>query len=145
MCFFAVLSRRKKTCQESSLGLQTLLGQLSRSEWDVFKPQLDSHSRKLEFPSSLYQFDQLINCPTRVTETSATAIDLFLTNRAENILKVGTFDLGISDHSLILPLGKIVFINLKNFKDTSGIIFQSWKLITNLLGKNRKSNIISQS
>ena len=74
---------------------------------DVLKPQLDSHSRKLEFLSSLYEFDQLINCPTiRVTETSATAIDSILTNRAENILKVGTVDLGISDHSLIFAVRK---------------------------------------
>ena len=75
---------------------------------DVLKPQLDSHFRKLEFLSSLYEFDQLINCPTRVTETSATptAIDLVLTNRAENIVKVGTVDLGISDHSLIFAFRK---------------------------------------
>ena len=82
---------------------------------DVFKPQLDSHSRKLESLSSLYQFDELINCPRRVTETSATAIDLILTNRGKNILKVGTVDLGISDHNLILLLAKVVYINLQNF------------------------------
>ena len=73
---------------------------------DEFKPQLNFHSRKLELLSSLYQLDQLINCPTRVTEKSATAIDLILTNRAENMLKVGTVDLGILDHSLIFAVRK---------------------------------------
>ena len=84
---------------------------------DVLKPQLDFHSRKLEFLSSLYQFDQLINCLTRVTETSATAIDLLLTNRAENILKVGTVDPGISDHSLIFAVRKgRIYKSQKNSK-----------------------------
>ena len=90
---------------------------------DAFKPQLNFHSRKLELLSSLYQFDQLIKCPTRVTEKSATAIDLILTNRAENILKVGTVDLVILDHSLIFAVrkGRIYKSqkysrNLRNFK-----------------------------
>ena len=39
-------------------------------------------------------------------ETSATAIDLIFTNRAENILKAGTVDFGISDHSLIFAVRK---------------------------------------
>ena len=73
---------------------------------DILKPQLDSHSRELEFLSSLYQFDQIINCPTRVTKTSAIAIDLIFTNRAEIILKAGTDDFGISDHSLIFAIRK---------------------------------------
>ena len=83
---------------------------------DVLKPQLDSHSRKLEFLSSLYQFDQLINCPRRVTETSATAIDLIHTNTAENILKVGTVDLGIPEHNLIFAVRKgRIYKSLKIF------------------------------
>ena len=68
---------------------------------DILKSPPDAHTRKLLFLSSLYQYDQLIDSPTRVTRTSATVIDLIFTNRAENILKSGINHLGISDHNLI--------------------------------------------
>ena len=71
---------------------------------DILKPQLDSRSRKLEFLSSFYQFGQIIDCPTRATETSATAIDLIFSDRVENSLQAGTVDFRISDHSLIFPV-----------------------------------------
>jgi hypothetical protein len=73
---------------------------------DFFKSPPDAHTRKLQFLSSLYQFDQLINEPTRVTGTSATGIDLIFTNRAENILNSGIVHVGISDHSLIFVVRK---------------------------------------
>ena len=79
---------------------------------DFFKSPPDAHTRKLQFLSSLYQFDQLINEPTRVTGTSATGIDLIFTNRAENILNSGIVHVGISDHSLIFVLRKFRVINL---------------------------------
>ena len=43
----------------------------------------------------------LINEPTRVTETSASTIDLILSNTPENIVSSGVSHVGISDHSLI--------------------------------------------
>ena len=68
---------------------------------DVSKVSLDPHTRQLSFLCSLYQIDQLIDQPTRVTDTSATMIDLVLTNVKENIHASGVIHLGISDHSLI--------------------------------------------
>ena len=73
---------------------------------DILKSPSDIHTRKLQFLRSLYQCDQLKDRPTRVTENSATAIDLFFTNRAENILKSCIDQLGISDHSLIFAIRK---------------------------------------
>ena len=73
---------------------------------DILKPQLDSRSRKLEFLSSFYQFGPIIDCPTRATETSATAIDLIFSDRVENSLQAGTVDFRISHHSLIFPVRK---------------------------------------
>jgi hypothetical protein len=73
---------------------------------DFLKSPPDAHTRKLQFLSSLYQFDQLINEPTRVTGTSATGIDLIFTNRVENILNSDIVHVGISDHSLILAVRK---------------------------------------
>ena len=52
---------------------------------DVMKTSPDAHTRQLNFLCSLYQLDQLINKPTRKTNTSATLIDLVLTNVKENI------------------------------------------------------------
>ena len=73
---------------------------------DVYKFPLESNARKLQFLSSLCRLDQLINEPTRVTKTSATLIDLFFTNRLENISQSGVVHLGISDHSLIYAVRK---------------------------------------
>ena len=74
---------------------------------DVSKTPLDNQTRKLQFLCSLYQFDQLINEPTRVTPTSASLIDLILTNKPENISQSGVVHLGISDHSLIFAIRKL--------------------------------------
>ena len=68
---------------------------------DVSKVSLDPHTRQLSFLCSLYQIDQLIDKPTRVTDTSATMIDPVLTNVKENIHASGVIHLGISDYSLI--------------------------------------------
>ena len=93
---------------------------------DLSKFPLESNARKLQFLSSLYQLDQLINEPTRVTKTSATLIDLFFTNKCENILQSGVVHLGISDHSLIYAVRKFslpksrtsvkIACNFKNFR-----------------------------
>ena len=95
---------------------------------DISKTPQDPNTRKLLFSFSLYQFDQLINEPTRVPRTSATMIDLFFTNKPENILQSGVIHLGISDHSLIYAVRKFnspkcrerlkLVRNFKNFNAT---------------------------
>ena len=61
-----------------------LLGDLN---CDMSKSPPETHTRRLLFLSSLYQSDQLINEPTRVTEASATLIDLLMTNNKQNIIQ----------------------------------------------------------
>ncbi|CAB4041287.1 RNA-directed DNA polymerase from transposon BS [Paramuricea clavata] len=61
---------------------------------DVMKTSPDAHTRQLNFLCSLYQLDQLINKPTRETNTSATLIDLVLTNAKENISTSGVINMG---------------------------------------------------
>ena len=73
---------------------------------DVIKSPPDAHMHRLLFLSCIYQFEQLINEPTRVTRMSATLIDLIFTNKKENIIKSGVIHLGISDHSLIFAIRK---------------------------------------
>lgn len=48
----------------------------------------------------------LIEQPTRVSATSATLIDVILTNAKENISACGVIHLGISDHSLVYAVRK---------------------------------------
>ena len=91
---------------------------------DVSKALPDSHTQRLKFLCSLYQLKQFINEPTRVTSTSATLIDLILTNTPENILQSAVIHLGISDHSLVYALRKFAlpkslpkYKDVRNFKN----------------------------
>ena len=96
---------------------------------DVSKFPPDAHTRRLQFLSCVYQLEQLINEPTRVTRTSATLIDLIFTNRNENVVKSGIIHLVISDHSLVFAVRKFVapkswknvryVRNFKNFDATA--------------------------
>ncbi|XP_044183319.1 uncharacterized protein LOC122963992 [Acropora millepora] len=73
---------------------------------DYAKTPLDVHTRTLQFISSVYQLEQLIKEPTRVTKSSATTIDLIFTNMVDKIATTGVIHLGISDHSLIYAVRK---------------------------------------
>ena len=50
---------------------------------------------------------QLINEPTRITETSKTLIDIIITNKPENYLKSVIIHIGMSDHSLVYTCRKL--------------------------------------
>ena len=70
---------------------------------------IDRNSSHLHNIIDIYGLNQMINEPTRVTETSKTLIDLCLTNCPEKISKSGVIHLGISDHSLIFATRKISY------------------------------------
>ena len=61
----------------------------------------------------MYQLSQLINEPTRITATSATLLDHFITSNPETITNFGVIHTGISDHSLIFGIRKINFSEKK--------------------------------
>ena len=70
-----------------------------------------------------YQLAQLIEEPIRVNAKSQTLIDVFITNKEDNIFHSGVYTLSISDHYLIyavrkigLPRGQPKFIQSRNFK-----------------------------
>ena len=54
----------------------------------------------------LYQYKQLIQESTRVTSTSSTLIELFLTNESSYFTVSGVSHIGITDHSLIYTTRK---------------------------------------
>ena len=81
-----------------------------------------------------YQLAQLIREPTRVNAKSQTLIDVFITNKEDNISHSGVYTLSISDHNLIyavrkigLPRGQPKFIQSRNFKH-----FNEENFLTNL-------------
>ena len=80
-------------------------------------------TRRLSHLARMYQLDQMIDEPTRVTERSRTQIDLFFSNRPEIIIKSGVHYVGNSDHSLIyihrkisIPRKQPKIINTRQFK-----------------------------
>ena len=75
-----------------------LIGDIN-SDYSYAKTSLDVHTPTLQFISSVYQLEQLIKEPTRVTKSSATTIDLIFTNMVDNIVTSGVIHLGISDRS----------------------------------------------
>ena len=66
----------------------------------------DNNTKHLLELSESYQYTQLIKESTRVTNSSCSLIDLFLTNEPNNFTSAGVIVLGISDHNLIYAIRK---------------------------------------
>ncbi|CAB4031226.1 RNA-directed DNA polymerase from transposon BS, partial [Paramuricea clavata] len=97
-------------------------------DWN--KTPLDSHTQRLKNICVLYQLSQIIDEPTRVTKSSATQIDLILANNPESISNHGVIEIGISDHSLIYAVKKLVPLKgqrtcseVRNFKNFNERLF----------------------
>ena len=75
----------------------------------------------------IYGLHQFSNEPTRITETSSTLIDLYLTNSVFTVVDSRVIHLSVSDHSLVYILGKAHYVRtrvktikvrtLKNFNE----------------------------
>ena len=82
----------------------------------------------------LYQLTQLINNPTRITQSSQSLLDVVIASMPEKIIFSGVVHLGISDHSLIYSIrkintriktdlqGSVEYRNFKNF-NVSGFLY----------------------
>jgi len=77
---------------------------------DILSSTISNHTRKFLDLIEVFQFDQAITQPTRITPNSETLIDVALTNCPENIMNSGVVHVGISDHSLIYVCRKISFV-----------------------------------
>ena len=77
-----------------------LIGDLNCG-WDPEKDRISWQTDYLKSIAITYQFKQLITGHTRITDSSATLIDLAFTNNPESIFTSGIEHVGISDHSLI--------------------------------------------
>lgn len=74
---------------------------------DLLKATPDQPTKKLLSLLELYQLSQLIKEPTRITRTSSTLLDHFVTSNPEKITISGVVHTGVSDHSLIFAIRKI--------------------------------------
>ena len=95
---------------------------------NILKSPRDTNTNKLMFLKALYNLEQLIKEPTRVTNTSSSLIDLILTNHPNNISNSGLNYLGISDHSLIYAVKKRVYQNVDKLDPKFEILRDLMKL-----------------
>ena len=115
-----------------------LLGDLN---CNVSAPVFDHSTRVLTEITDLFNLHQLVDEPTRITQTSSTTIDLIFTNDPEKVVCSGVSHVGISDHGLIYFYRKVsvgfsskghTTINCRNFKNfdvnefRSDINTQNW-------------------
>ena len=94
----------------------------------------DTNSHLLSDITDLYGLHQLINEPTRVTDTTSTLIDLIYTNYPDKVVCSGVCHVSISDHSLIFAYRKLSIgvaskrhntIKYRSFKNFSRDYFRS--------------------
>ena len=74
--------------------------------YDFLPTEISSQALEFKFITRLYQYEQLINEPTRVTENSRTLIDHFYTTNPNDITLCGVSTVCISDHYLIYGIRK---------------------------------------
>ena len=84
---------------------------------------MDNNTHHLLELTELYEYNQLIKEPTRITSSSSTLIYLFLTNEPNNFRTAGVNTIGISDHNLIYAVrkhlsvkSKLITIQCRNYK-----------------------------
>jgi hypothetical protein len=119
---------------------ECLVGIYAKYEHTILLGDFNINLLDMEAPATKFLFDsfiepfsltQLIEQPTRITNTSSTLIDLILVNKPQNVLFSGTCDApGISDHSftyLVYSLKKEKFkpytITRRDFKNIDIIKF----------------------
>ena len=108
----------------------------------------DTNSRLLSDITDLYGLHQLINEPTRVTDTTSTLIDLN-TNHPDKVVCSGVCHVSISDHSIVFAYRTIGAvskrhntINYRSFKNfnrdhfCSDIASQNWDVLDNFQDPN---------
>ena len=113
---------------------------------------IDHPTKVLTGITELFDLQQLICEPTRITESTATTIDLIFTNESDKIVCSGVSRVGISDYDLIYAFrklsagnnnGKHSTITYRNFKHFNIDLFrndinsQNWADIKTLDDPNR--------
>lgn len=114
-----------------------LLGDLN---CNLASPTPDANTRHLLDISDLYGLKQLINQPTRITESSSTLIDLIFTNYIDRVSCSEVSHIGISDHNLVYVYGKPFYSDLSS----KGHSFISYRNFRNFNRENFRNEICQQ-
>ena len=69
--------------------------------WNLASPQPDINTVLLTNIGDIYNLHQLIDSPTRVTNTSSSLSNVIFTNCHNNIVFAGVSHVSLGDHSLI--------------------------------------------
>ena len=119
--------------------------------YEIVRRDRESNGRLLIDIAELYNLSQLINEPTRTTDSSSTLIDHIFTNTPDKVVCSGVSHVSISDHSLIyafrklsisLPTRGLSTVNYRKFKNFDSIKFrndislQNWSHIKELENPN---------
>ena len=123
-----------------------LLGDLN---YDLSSEKLPHDTKEVIKLFNIYQFSQLIEDPTRITETSKTLIDVAFTTNADKIATSGVLNCSISDHQLVYIVrpakflrGEIKTVRCRRFNNYSSQNFAddlhsaSWENIDTSLTVN---------
>ena len=94
------------------------------SEATKTSPQPDINTVLLTNIVDIYNLYQLIDTPTRITNTSSTLIDVIFTNCQNNIVSTGVSHVSLSDHSLVYAFRKI---SINSPKGHSTLTYRKFK------------------
>ena len=83
-----------------------------------------SQMRQLIEISEVFQLSQIIDQPTRITATSKTLIDVFITNNLSRVVTKGVVDWGASDHRLVYFVRKLAVPSKNGHKYVSSRSFK---------------------
>ena len=109
---------------------------------DMLKLQRNSHLKRL---MTKYQLTNLVNSPTRITNTSATLIDILLTNNTNIFNYTEVLAPLCSDHCPVLAHLCFKILKNKPFKRTIYLYDQAnWDTINNELLKNNWDTVFSE-
>jgi hypothetical protein len=82
-------------------------------DWNINFLQTNSHTRELNNLLLQYNLKHIVNVPTRITKTTATLLDVVITNEKKFINSLKIMDLGLSDHyAQILTILILDFSNI---------------------------------
>ena len=75
--------------------------------------QPSPHTRELNNLLLQHNLKHTVNVPTRITKTTATLLDVVITNEKKSINSLRVMDLGLSDHyAQIIPISLPEFSNI---------------------------------
>ena len=68
---------------------------------DLLRDNLNNHTKRFNEIANLFQLTQMIDHPTRITDSTSSLLDVALVTNPENISQSGVVHVGISDNSLL--------------------------------------------